>query len=70
MHIDMNAFFAAIEQQSHPALRGQPVAVVGSSQRTIILTASYEARPFGVKTGMTLNEARQKCPALQLVVAN
>jgi len=70
MHIDMNAFFAAVEQQSHPALRGQPVAVVGSSQRTIILTASYEARPFGVKTGMTLKEARQKCPALQLVVAN
>lgn len=70
MHIDMNAFFAAVEQQSNPALRGQPVAVVGSSQRTIILTASYEARPFGVKTGMTLNEARQKCPALQLVVAN
>lgn len=70
MHIDMNAFFAAVEQQSNPALRGQPVAVVGSSQRTIILTASYEARRFGVKTGMTLYEARQKCPALQLVVAN
>ncbi|MFO7576541.1 MAG: DNA polymerase IV [Pelovirga sp.] len=70
MHIDMNAFFAAIEQQSNPALRGQPVAVVGSSQRTIILTASYEARPFGVKTGMTLHEARQRCPQLRLVTAN
>jgi DNA polymerase-4 len=70
MHIDMNAFFAAVEQQSNPALRGQPVAVVGSSQRTIILTASYEARHFGVKTGMTLYEAQQKCPTLQLVVAN
>lgn len=70
MHIDMNAFFAAVEQQSNPALRGQPVAVVGSKQRTIILTASYEARRFGVKTGMRLYEARQACPHLRLVVAN
>ena len=70
MHIDMNAFFAAVEQQSNPALRGRPLAVVGSQQRTIILTASYEARVFGVKTGMTLLEARQKCPQLQLVAAN
>lgn len=70
MHIDMNAFFAAVEQQSNPALRGHPVAVVGSQQRTIILTSSYEARRFGVKTGMTLCEARQKCPQLRLVKAN
>jgi DNA polymerase-4 len=70
MHVDMNAFFASVEQQSNPALRGQPVAVVGSQQRTIILTASYEAREYGVKTGMTLCEARQKCPQLQLVKAN
>ncbi|MFO7765922.1 MAG: DNA polymerase IV [Pelovirga sp.] len=70
MHIDMNAFFASVEQQSNPALRGRPVAVVGSQQRTIILAASYEARPFGVKTGMTLHEARQRCPHLQMVCAN
>ena len=70
MHIDMNAFFAAVEQQSNPALRGQPVAVVGSQQRTIILTSSYEAREYGVKTGMTLYEARLKCPGLLLVKAN
>ena len=70
MHIDMNAFFASVEQQSNPALRGKPVAVVGSQQRTIILAASYEARPFGVKTGMTLHEARQRCPHLQMVCAN
>lgn len=70
MHIDMNAFFAAVEQQSNPALRDHPVAVVGSQQRTIILTSSYEARKDGVKTGMTLYEARQKCPQLQLVKAN
>ncbi len=70
MHIDMNAFFAAVEQQSNPALRGCPVAVVGSQQRTIILTSSYEAREYGVKTGMTLYEARQRCPQIQLVKAN
>lgn len=70
MHIDMNAFFAAVEQQSNPALRGQPVAVVGSQQRTIILTASYEARRFGVKTGMRLGEARALCPQLRLQPAH
>ena len=70
MHIDINAFFAAVEQQSNPALRGRPVAVVGSQQRTIILTASYEAREYGIKTGMTLYEARQKCPQLHLIAAN
>jgi len=67
MHIDMNAFFAAVEQQSNPALRGRPVAVTGSGKRTIILTASYEARAFGVKTGQTIYEARAKCPDLLLV---
>lgn len=70
MHADMNAFFASVEQQSNPGLRGVPMAVTGSQQRTIILAASYEARAFGVKTGMTLAEARQKCPQLQLVAAN
>lgn len=70
MHVDMNAFFAAVEQQSNPALRRRPVAVVGNRQRTIILTASYEARAFGIKTGMTIHEARQKCPSLILAPAN
>ena len=70
MHIDMDAFFASVEQQSNPALRGQPVAVVGSKERTVILTSSYEARAYGVKTGMTLHEAKQKCPSLTLVAAN
>jgi len=70
MHIDMNAFFASVEQQSNPALRGKPIAVVGSQKRTIILTSSYEARKFGVKTAMTLYEARLKCPQLQFVPTN
>jgi len=67
MHIDMNAFFAAVEQQSNPALRGKPVAVTGSAKRTVILTASYEARAFGVKTGQTLYEAKGRCPELIVV---
>ncbi|RLB68226.1 MAG: DNA polymerase IV [Deltaproteobacteria bacterium] len=70
MHVDMNAFFAAVEQQSNPALRGRPVAVTGSEKRSIILTASYEARVFGVKTGMTRFEAFARCPQLTLVPAN
>ncbi len=70
MHVDMNAFFAAVEQQSNPALRGRPIAVTGSEKRSIILTASYEARAFGVKTGMTHFEAFKRCPQLTLVPAN
>ncbi len=68
MHVDMNAFFASVEQQMNPALRGKPVAVVGSSKRTIVTTCSYEARAFGVKTGMALWEAKRCCPDLILVV--
>jgi len=70
MHIDMNAFFASVEQQSNPALRGKPIAVTGSDKRTVILTASYEARTFGIKTGFTMWEAKQKCPHLIFVPAN
>ena len=70
MHVDMNAFFAAVEQQSNPALRGRPIAVTGSEKRSIILTASYEARAFGVKTGMTRYEALARCPQLILVPTN
>ena len=70
LHIDMNAFFAAVEQQSNPALRDKPVAVIGSESRTVILTASYEARAFGVKTGCTVGEARRLCPQLILVPVN
>jgi DNA polymerase-4 len=66
----MNAFFAAVEQQSDPALRDKPVAVIGSGARTIITTCSYEARAFGVKTGMTVYEAKRLCPTLIMVVGN
>ncbi len=70
MHIDMNAFFASVEQQSNPQLRGKPIAVIGSAKRTVITTSSYEARAFGVKTGMTTWEARQKCPQLIFVTGD
>jgi len=70
MHIDMNAFFAAVEQQADPALRGKPVVVTGRDKRTVILTASYEARTFGIKTGMRLDQAFACCPDLIRVAAN
>jgi len=70
LHVDMNAFFAAVEQQNDPALRGKPVGVIGSSGRTVVTTCSYEARRYGVKTGMTVWQARQRCPELVLVVAD
>ena len=70
LHMDMNSFFASVEQQSDPALRGKAIAVIGSASRTVITTASYEARAFGVKTGMNTWEAGHKCPHLIFVVGN
>ena len=69
MHLDMNAFFASVEQQSNPELRGKPIAVIGSG-RTVVTTASYEARAFGVKTGMNTWQAKQVCPQVIFVVGN
>ena len=68
--IDMDAFFASVEQQANPRLRGKPIAVIGSGGRTVITTRSYEARKFGVKTGMNIYEARKLCPHLILVVGD
>jgi len=70
LHMDMNAFFASVEQQSNPSLRGRPIAVIGSAKRTVVTTCSYEARAWGVKTGMTVWEAKRSCPELILVVGN
>lgn len=67
LHVDMDAFFASVEQRVNPALQGRPVAVCGANARTVVLTASYEARAYGVKTGMMLHEAKALCPALILV---
>jgi DNA polymerase IV len=68
--IDMDAFFASVEQQSNPKLRGKPIAVIGSGGRTVITTRSYEAREYGVKTGMNIYEAKKLCPPLIFVVGN
>ena len=68
--IDMDSFFASVEQQANPALRGKPIAVIGSKKRTVITTASYEARKFGVKTGMNMWEAKKLCPHLIFVVGD
>jgi DNA polymerase-4 len=71
IHVDMNAFFASIEQKANPHLRNKPVIVGGSPySRTVVATASYEAREYGVKTGMSLREARRLCPQAILVEGN
>lgn len=62
--VDMNAFFASVEQYDKPEWRGRPVAITNGLQGTCIITCSYEARAMGVKTGMRLKEAYEKCPAL------
>ena len=63
LHIDLNAFFASVEQQVNPRLRGKPM-IVGAKPggRGVVCTASYEARERGVKTGMSILEARRICP--------
>jgi DNA polymerase-4 len=70
MCIDMDAFFASVEQQVNPKLRGKPIAVIGSGGRTVITTRSYEARAYGVKTGMNIYEAKKLCPDLILAVGD
>lgn len=70
LHIDMNAFFASVEQQANPELRGKPIAVVGGHGRTVITTSSYEARASGVKTGMAIWEGKRVCPELIIVVGD
>lgn len=67
---DMDAFFASVEQQTNPRLRGKPIGVIGSGGRTVITTASYEARKFGIKTGMNIYEAKKVYPSLILVVGD
>ncbi len=62
--VDMNAFFASIEQRDRPEWRGRPVAITNGRQGTCIITCSYEARAYGIKTGMRLKKARVLCPEL------
>ncbi len=60
--VDMNAFFASVEQLDYPELQGQPVVITNGDQGTCIITCSYEARAYGIKTGMRIYEAKKLCP--------
>ena len=70
LHLDMDAFFASVEQRDNPELMGKPIVVSGHSRRSVVSTASYEARKFGIHSAMPVFQAQKRCPDLVIVPGN
>jgi DNA polymerase-4 len=70
LHLDMDAFFASVEEKLNPRLRGQPILVGGTERRGVVASANYTARPFGIHAGMPMGEAKRLCPHAVFVEGN